>query len=123
MKYWFIPEIWREIKLYLFHNINIHGKHLKNNTDIKNYNKTMKDIPKLYVPRLGPRIVYNHYRFYKFNKFRFAKFIYKIPAPSLVSNKKNIYKLIIEYISIHNKNNDTIKKLYMEDITTTNMVY
>ena len=117
MKYWFIPEIWREIKLYLFHNINIHGKHLKNNTDIKNYNKTMKDIPKLYIPRLGPRIVYN------FNKFKFKKFIYKIPSPSNISKKHNMFKLIIEYISIANKNNDTIKQLYMEDITTTNMVY
>ena len=34
-----------------------------------------------------------------------------------------MFKLIIEYISLANKNNDTIKQLYMEDITTTNMVY
>tara|TARA_Y100000591_G_C21795649_1_gene679187 strand:+ start:427 stop:798 length:372 start_codon:yes stop_codon:yes gene_type:complete len=123
MQYWFFPEIWREIKLYLFHNINIHGKHLKNNTDIKNYNKTMKDIPKLYVPRLGPRIVYNHYRFYKFNKFRFAKFIYKIPAPSLVSNKKNIYKLIIEYIPTKNLNNKEVRNFYLQNIETNNLVH
>ena len=25
-----IEDIWREIKTYLFHNIKIHGKHLKN---------------------------------------------------------------------------------------------
>ena len=117
MNYWIIDEIWREIKTYLFHNIKIQGKHLKNDINIQQFNKTIKDIPKLYIPRLGPRIVYN------FNKFKFAKFIYKIPSPSNISKKHNIFKLIIEYISIANKNNDTIKQLYMEDITTTNMVY
>ncbi len=117
MNYWIIDEIWSEIKTYLFHNIKIHGKHLKNDIHIQYFNKTLKDIPKLYVPRLGPRIIYN------FNKFKFAKFIYKIPAPSHITNKRNLYKLIIEYAPIDNKNNKKIKELYMEDITTTNMVY
>ena len=116
MEYWFIPEIWREIKLYLFHKINIHGKHLKNNTNIKNYNKTMKDIPKLYIPRLGPRIIY------KCKKFKMAKLIYKIPAPSLVSNKKTIYKLIIEYIPIKNLNNKEVKDVYLQNIETSSFV-
>ena len=30
MNYWIIEDVWREIKTYLFHNIKIHGKHLKN---------------------------------------------------------------------------------------------
>ena len=117
MNYWIIDEIWREIKTYLFHNIKIHGKHLKNDTYIKKFNKTLKDIPKLYVPRLGPRIIYN------FNKFKYAKFIYKIPAPSLISNKWPLYKLIIEYIPIADKNHKKIKEIYMENIVTSSVVY
>lgn len=116
MNYWIIHDIWREIKTYLFHNIKIHGKHLKNDIHIQQFNKTIKNIPKLYIPRLGPRIIYN------FNKFKFAKFLYKIPAPSNISNKRNMYKLIIEYIPISNKNDKKIKELYMENITTTTKV-
>jgi hypothetical protein len=117
MDYWIIDEIWREIKTYLFHNIKIHGKHLKNNIHIQQFNKTLKDIPKLYIPRLGPRIIYN------FNKFKFAKFLYKIPSPSNITNKRNLYKLIIEYAPISNKNYEEINELYIENITTTSKVY
>jgi len=117
MDYWIIDEIWREIKTYLFHNIKIHGKHLKNNIHIQEFNKTLKDIPKLYIPRLGPRIIYN------FNKFKFAKFLYKIPSPSNITNKRNLYKLIIEYAPISNKNYEEINELYIENITTTSKVY
>lgn len=118
MKYWFIPEIWREIKLYLFHNIKIHGKHLKNEIFIKKFNKTLKSIPKLYIPRLGPRIIY------PCHKFKTARFLYKIPAPSLISNKKQMYKLIIEHIPIKNNlTNQEIKRIYNENIITNNFVY
>tara|TARA_B110000046_G_C13023103_1_gene412320 strand:- start:1213 stop:1566 length:354 start_codon:yes stop_codon:yes gene_type:complete len=117
MNYWIIDEIWREIKTYLFHNIKIHGKHLKNDIHIQKFNETLKDIPKLYITASGPRIIYN------FNKFKFAKFLYKIPAPSNISNKRNMYKLIIEYVPISNKTNEKIKELYMKNIITTNKVY
>ena len=39
MNYWIIDEVWREIKTYLFHNIKIHGKHLKKNIYIQQFNK------------------------------------------------------------------------------------
>ena len=32
-------ELIREIKYCIFHNIKIHGKHLKNTPEIHNYNK------------------------------------------------------------------------------------
>ena len=53
-----IEDIWREIKTYLFHNIKIHGKHLKNDKHVINFNKVVKSIPGIYMPRIGPRIVY-----------------------------------------------------------------
>ncbi len=117
MNYWIIDEIWREIKTYLFHNIKIHGKHLKNDIHIQHFNKTLKGLPKLYIPRLGPRIIYN------FTNFKYAKFIYKIPAPSLLVNKHRLYKLIIEYIPIADEDPKKIKEIYMEDIITSSVVY
>ena len=41
MEFYLMDDIWREIKTYIFHNINIHGIHLKNKPDIKNYNCTI----------------------------------------------------------------------------------
>ena len=117
--YFIVEDIWREIKTYLFHDIKIHGKHLKNDIHIKKFNKTLQDIPKIYAPRLGPRIIYQS----KFKTFRYAKFIYKIPAPSLISNKNQIYKLLIEYISIGTMSNENVRDLYFKYINTTEMVY
>lgn len=47
MNYWIIEDIWREIKTYLFHNIKIHGKHLKKDIHIQHFNKTLKIYSKI----------------------------------------------------------------------------
>ena len=69
-----IEDVWTIIKSYMFHNIKIHGKHLKNDPNISNYNKVMKNIPKPSVPINGPRIIYSSMT--KTN--RFIKFVYHI---------------------------------------------
>ena len=70
-----INDIWLLIKDFLFHNIKKHGKHLKDDINIKIYNSILKTLPKMYMPRTGPRIVYNS--FFKTN-FRIVKFLYHI---------------------------------------------
>ena len=67
-----VEDIWLIIKSYLFHNINIHGKHLKNDPFIKKYNEIIKNLPKPSVPLNGPRIVYSSMT----KKTRFIKFVY-----------------------------------------------
>ncbi len=67
-----IEDIWGIIKSYMFHNIKIHGKHLKNDPYIIKYNQVMKNIPKPNVPINGPRIIYSSMT----KSTRFIKFIY-----------------------------------------------
>jgi|UniRef100_A0A6C0C2A6 hypothetical protein len=67
-----IEDIWGLIKSYMFHNIKIHGKHLKNDPDITKYNQVMDCIPKPSVPINGPRIIYSSMT----NSVRFIKFVY-----------------------------------------------
>ena len=108
MKYWIVDEIWREIKSYLFHSIK-NGKHLKNDIYIKNYNKTLKDIPQKYIPRLGPRIIWCSR---PKNPKGLVKFIYNIPSPSFTS-----YKLIIEYLTVSQRiEQDNIRELYKKNM-------
>lgn len=54
-----IRDIWIIIKHFLFHNIKIHGKHLKNDPFIKKYNSILQTIPKPMIPAYGPRIIYS----------------------------------------------------------------
>tara|TARA_Y100000992_G_scaffold284777_1_gene235199 strand:- start:586 stop:972 length:387 start_codon:yes stop_codon:yes gene_type:complete len=109
-----IEDIWREIKLYLFHNIKIHGKHLKNDKHIKKYNKVMKQLPIKYIPASGPRIVYQS------NKIidRCAKFLYRVQAPCTLSKRRYSlrYKLIIEYVLIGNYTKDEIREQYFNNV-------
>ena len=37
-----IDDCWNYIKTFLFDNIKIHGKHLKNDKHVKNYNNVVK---------------------------------------------------------------------------------
>ena len=67
-----IEDAWGIVKSYMFHNINIHGKHLKNDPFVKKYNETIQNIPKPSVPHNGPRIVYSSMT----NSTRFIKFVY-----------------------------------------------
>jgi hypothetical protein len=116
MEFYLMDDIWREIKTYIFHNINIHGIHLKNKPDIKNYNQVMKNIPHIYRPRLGPRIIYNPSKC----GFKSVKFIYKLPAPCTLSNKRYSlkYKLIIEYMAVTNLNEKQIRQAYYSQYYT-----
>ena len=67
-----VEEIWKHIKSYMFHNIKIHGKHLKNEPFIINYNNVMKNIPKPGIPFNGPRIVFSSHK----KNLRYVKFLY-----------------------------------------------
>ena len=113
MNYWLPEELWREIKLCLFHNIKIHGKHLKDDIYIKKFNLVMDSMPRKYMPRLGPRIVYGSVT----KPFRYVKFIYKVCAPILIKRNIPIYKLIIELMPMGNLNQEEIKREYHKNIS------
>ena len=92
-----INEIWLYIKTFIFHNIKIHEKHLKDDFNIKNYNLAIKHIPNLLKVYEGPRIIYTSTKY----NVRSVKFVY-------VLKHKNIRKLIITYLQIKNEFNNTI---------------
>lgn len=83
MEYYIIDELWIEIKDYLFHDIKRHGKHLKNDFYIKKYNKVMENIPRPYVPILGPRILYSGNK-----QNRIVKYLYKMLPVALTNDLK-----------------------------------
>ena len=85
-----VEDVWELIKEYLFHNIKKQGKHLKDDIYIKNYNSILKTLPKMYIPRTGPRIVYNSFK----REFRLVKFLYHIYHKTWKRSKT-----IIEYAS------------------------
>jgi len=109
-----IEDVWREIKSYLIHNIKKHGKHLKDDKYVKQYNEVIKQIPIKYIPASGPRIVYQSNTIIH----RCAKFLYKVRAPCTLSKKRYSlrYKLIIEYILIGNYTRDEIRQEYYNNI-------
>ena len=86
----FFPELWREIKSFLFHNIKIHGKHLVKHKYNQTYNIVMCELKnkyKKYIPMGGPKILYTSKNRY----FHCIKFYYGIPNPSCYSKNTNIY--------------------------------
>jgi hypothetical protein len=113
-EYWIIDDIWREIKTFLFHNIKIHGKHLKKEKNIIQFNKVVKSLPIKHIPVAGPRLVYQSY----LKPYRCVKLIYSVKAPCAFSKKKYSlkYKLIIEYLQIKDKSKDEIRKDYYTNI-------
>ena len=113
-QYWIVEDIWREIKLYLFHNIKIHGKHLKKEKKVIQFNKVVKSLPKKYIPASGPRLVYQSC----LKPYRCVKLIYSVKAPCAFSKKKYSlkYKLIIEYLSIGDHTKDEIRDEYYNNI-------
>jgi len=101
---WVLPELWREIKSYLFHDIKTQGRHLKNEPFIKKYNTVIQSIPKKYTESGNTfiKIVYNSAT----NNFRIIKFIYKTPTPQSIKTKNDQYHLVIEmtpFIQMYNK--------------------
>ncbi len=109
-----VDEIWREIKSFLFHDIKIHGKHLKNDKYVKKFNQVVKNLPVKYIPSSGPRIVYQSNTIVD----RCAKFLYRVQAPCTFSKRRHSlkYKLIIEYMRIGNHTLDEIREEYANGI-------
>ncbi len=110
-----INDIWLLIKEYLFHNIKKQGKHLKDDVEIKKYNKVLKKLPKLTIPRYGPRIIYSDIR----ENNRLVKFIYYLPYNDW--EKMIIFFVPFEYYySLDKKiNNDLVLEEYY-NINETN---
>ena len=71
---WFCKDIWYYIKLFMFHDIKKHGKHLKNDPYIKTYNNVVQTLPKFRPFDIGdgPYIIYTS----KKKKDHFIKFVY-----------------------------------------------
>lgn len=113
-QYWIVEDIWKEIKLYLFHNIKIHGKHLKNDKNIIQFNKVINSMPLKYIPASGPRIIFQSNTIID----RCAKFLYRVQAPCTLSKRRYSlrYKLIIEYVLIGNYTRDEIREHYYNNI-------
>lgn len=81
-----IDDVWLYIKTFLFHNIKTQGKHLKNDPNIKNYNKTIKVFNNILNETSNPRIIMGSLKY----NFRMVKFIYEI-------NYKNIRRIVLLY--------------------------
>ena len=109
-----IEDIWREIKSFLFHNIKIHGKHLKNDKYVKKFNQVVKSIPLKYIPSSGPRIIFQS----QLKSYRCAKFLYRVQAPCTLSKRRYSlkYKLIIEYMQIGNYTLEEIRQEYANNV-------
>ena len=109
-------EIVREISNCLFHNIKVHGKHLKIKPETICFNNCMKSIPRLLFPYIGPRIIYSS----RMRGMKYVKFVY-------VLHYKRIRRLIIEFFIQYKKNNmdfllkddDFMRHLYMKDLHQT----
>ena len=100
-----INDLWKLIKEYLFHDIKKQGKHLKDDVYIKNYNYILKTLPKMYIPRNGPRIVYNSYK----REFRIVKFLYHIYHKTWKRSKTIIViSPYIHYYGVNERINDEI---------------
>tara|TARA_Y100000588_G_C13308189_1_gene524516 strand:+ start:63 stop:485 length:423 start_codon:yes stop_codon:yes gene_type:complete len=94
-----LPELWREIKTYLFHNIQTQGKHLKKDKYISHYNYVLLQLPRLHQPYLGSRILYRCTK----KNLQYVKFLYCVPPPSTRCWLKTINgnkDFIIEYFNI-----------------------
>ena len=76
---------------YIFHNIKIHGKHLKNDPNIKNYNNVVKELPHPEISRIGQSITY-----IRDKKRDFLTFQYYV----CINKKKYKYINIIEIMPI-----------------------
>jgi hypothetical protein len=89
--------IWLHIKDFIFHNIKKHGKHLKKDTYIQNYNYIMTKIPLPTIPSFGPRILYSSAT--RQIGRRFIKYSYYVHThlkliTGLINNRFRSYQMI-----------------------------
>ena len=110
-----------EIRNCLFHNISIHGKHLKNEPNVGIFNECMLSIPKLLYPYAGPRIIYISKK-----KYRFVKFVYVVSCHRNFGANMKVRKLIMEYFMIENGatmlTDDFIRDLYFSNIKPCELI-
>ena len=117
-KYYIVDDCWNIIKLFMYHSIKKHGKHLKVcNKNVCLYNEVVKSIPTIQQPRSGPKIIYNSAK----KNFRTAKFLYH--GIQLKNNARPVplYNTIIENISIK-QFKPTHITLYGCDLTAKNTI-
>ena len=109
-------EMIREISNCLFHNIKVHGKHLRNTPEVLIYNSVMTQIPTLLFPYVGPRIIYAS----RTKSLRYVKFVY-------VVYHKRVRRLVIEYFLQKKikqtdfliQDDDVMRHLYLKDLKQT----
>ena len=100
MEVFFPIEILNLIKLNIFHNIKIHGKHLKNDPNILNYNNIVRKLPKPLISRIGQSITYLRDKNRDVYTFKYYVNIHKnkyIPILEIMPIPKNYNKLFKVY--------------------------
>jgi hypothetical protein len=83
MEIYVIDDVWSYIKTFLFHNIKIHGKHLKPDKDIQRYNKIIQKFPTLLrVIESSRKVTYSSATLY----YRYVKFVYELKYKNIRYN-------------------------------------
>ena len=118
-KYYIADDCWNLIKLFMYHSIKKHGKHLKkNDKNVCLYNEVVKSIPTIQQPRNGPRIVYKLPE----EKFRIAKLLYHGKQLKNGARSTPLYNTIIEYVPVE-KFEPKGFTLYGKEITTKKNIH
>lgn len=107
MEVFFPIEIWNLIKTYIFHDIKLHGKHLKNDPHILNYNNIVKELPKPLISRIGQSITYLRdknrdvytFKYYvNIHKNNFIPIIETMPIPNNYNTFFKVYDYLFKFI-------------------------
>ena len=125
-----IDDVWSYIKTFIFHNIKKHGKHLKTNKNVYNYNKVVKSIPTIMCPHSGPKIIYCSKKRIPRGAVKFLYYGKKLKTPDGAYPK---YNTVIEYMYLDTFRptyynlfgidltiNKNVSKYYQENITNAN---
>jgi hypothetical protein len=117
-KYYIIDDVWEIIKLFMYHNIKKHGKHLMiDDKNICKYNEVVKSIPIIQIPRSGPQIIYNSAT----KKFRVAKFLYHGKKLNVTYLRRAYCNTIIETIPMNQYRPDSFTIFW--DLTKKKKIY
>tara|TARA_B110001452_G_scaffold259444_1_gene255805 strand:- start:679 stop:1077 length:399 start_codon:yes stop_codon:yes gene_type:complete len=107
MEIYILDDIWNLIKTYIFHDIKLHGKHLKNDPDVKEYNNILKNLPKPLISRVGQSITYLRdknrdvytFKYYvRIYKNNFIPIIETMPIPKNYNILFKVYDYLIKFI-------------------------
>lgn len=106
MEIYILDDIWNLIKTYIFHDIKLHGKHLKNDPDVKIYNNIVKNLPKPLISRVGQSITYLRdknrdvytFKYYiHIHKNNFIPIIETMPIPKKYNTLFKVYDYLIKF--------------------------